>query len=90
MADWTAGVTAIFVRAALVPVNGTCLGYEVLVNSTIPIRGNGIAKTRAFCSVSVDRIAIGSVNCFEPTKFVFAVTSFLGDIMRFFETGHVF
>ena len=48
MAGWTAGVTAIFVRA-LVPVNGTCLGYEALVNSTTPIRGNGIAKTWAFC-----------------------------------------
>ena len=48
MAGLTAGVTAIFVRA-LVPVNGMCLGYGALVNSTIPIRGNGIAKTRAFC-----------------------------------------
>ena len=48
MAGWTAGVTAIFVRA-LVPVNRTCLGYGALVNSTTPIRGNGIAKTRAFC-----------------------------------------
>ena len=48
MAGWTAGVTAIFVRA-LVPVNCTCLGYGALVNSTTPIRGNGIAKTRAFC-----------------------------------------
>ena len=48
MAGWTAGVTAIFVRP-LVPVNGTCLGYGALVNSTTPIRGNGIAKTRAFC-----------------------------------------
>ena len=48
MAGWTAGVTAIFVRA-LVPVNGTCLGYGALVNSTTSIRGNGIAKTRAFC-----------------------------------------
>ena len=48
MAGWTAGVTAIFVTA-LVPVNGTCLGYGALVNSTTPIRGNGIAKTRAFC-----------------------------------------
>ncbi len=48
MAGWTAGVTAIFV-GALVPVNGTCLGYGALVNSTTPIRGNGIAKTRAFC-----------------------------------------
>ena len=47
MAGWTAGVTAIFVRA-LVPVNGTCLGYGALVNSTTPIRGNDIAKTRAF------------------------------------------
>ena len=26
----------------------------------------------------------------EPTKLVFAVTLFLGDITRFFETGHVF
>ena len=48
MAGWTAGVTAIFVRA-LVPVNVTCLGYGALVNSTTPIRGNGIVKTRAFC-----------------------------------------
>ena len=32
-----------------VPVNGRCLGYEVFVNSSTPIRGNGIAKTRAFC-----------------------------------------
>ena len=48
MAGWTAGVTAIFVRA-LVSVNGTCLGYVPLVNSTTPIRGNGIAKTLAFC-----------------------------------------
>ena len=31
------------------PVNGTCLGYGSLVNSTTPIQGNGIAKTRAFC-----------------------------------------
>ena len=31
------------------PVNGTCLGYGTLVNSITPIRGNGIAKTRAFC-----------------------------------------
>ena len=31
------------------PVNGTCLGYGALVNSTTPIRGDGIAKTRAFC-----------------------------------------
>ena len=31
------------------PVNRTCLGYGALVNSTTPIRGNGIAKTRAFC-----------------------------------------
>ena len=30
-------------------VNGTCLGYGELVNSTTPIRGDGIAKTRAFC-----------------------------------------
>ena len=42
------GVTAIFVRA-LVPVNGTCLGYGALLNSTTPIRGNGIAKTLVFC-----------------------------------------
>ena len=48
MAGWTAGVTAIFVRA-LVPVNVTCLGYGALVNSTTPIRGNGIGKTLAFC-----------------------------------------
>ena len=52
MADWTAGVTAIFV-GALVPVNGTCLGYGALVNSTTPIRGNGIAKTHAFCARNV-------------------------------------
>ena len=32
-----------------VPVNGTCLGYGALVNSSTPIRGNGVAKTRAFC-----------------------------------------
>ena len=31
------------------PVNGTCLGYGALVNSITPIRGNGIAKTSAFC-----------------------------------------
>ena len=31
------------------PVNGTCLGYGALVNSTTPVRCNGIAKTRAFC-----------------------------------------
>ena len=30
-------------------VNGTSLGNGALVNSTTPIRGNGIAKTRAFC-----------------------------------------
>ena len=48
MAGWTAGVTAIFERP-FVPVNRTCLGYVALVNSTTPIRGNGIAKTRAFC-----------------------------------------
>ena len=48
MAGQTAGITAIFVRA-LVPVNSTCLGYGALVNSSTPIRGNGIAKTRAFC-----------------------------------------
>ena len=48
MAGWTAGVTAIFVRA-LVPVNGTCLGYGALVNSTIPIQGIVIANTRAIC-----------------------------------------
>ncbi len=30
MAGWTAGVTALFVRA-LVPVNRTCLGYGALV-----------------------------------------------------------
>ena len=30
------------------PVNGTCLGYGALVNSTTHIRGNGIAKTLAF------------------------------------------
>ena len=29
-------------------VNGTCLGYGELVNTT-PILGDGIAKTRAFC-----------------------------------------
>ena len=48
MAGWPAGVTAIFVRA-LAPVNGTCLGYGALVNSTNPVRGNVIAKTRTFC-----------------------------------------
>ena len=48
MAGWTAGVTAIFVRA-LVPVNGTCLGYGALVNSTTPSRGNGIGITHTFC-----------------------------------------
>ena len=48
MAGWTAGVRAPFVRA-LVPVNGTCLGYGALVNSTIPIQGNDIGITRAFC-----------------------------------------
>ena len=34
------------------PVNGTCLGYGALVNSTTPIhtiRVDGIAKTRVFC-----------------------------------------
>ena len=31
------------------PVNGTCLGYEALVNSTTLNRSNGIAKTWAFC-----------------------------------------
>ena len=31
------------------PVNGTCLGYGALVNSTTPIQGKSIAKTRAFC-----------------------------------------
>ena len=46
MAGWPAGVTAIFVRA-LLQVNGTCLGYGALVNSTTPVRGNVIAKTRA-------------------------------------------
>ena len=30
-------------------VNGTCLGYGALVNYTTAIRGNGIAKMRAFC-----------------------------------------
>ena len=35
-------------------------------------------------------VAIGSANGCERTKFVFAVTSFLGDITRFFETGNVF
>ena len=53
MAGWTAGVTAIiFVRALVpvrMPVNVTCLGYSALVNSTTPIRGNGIGKTLAFC-----------------------------------------
>ena len=36
-------------KSANVPANGTCLGYGALVNSTTPIRGNGIAKTHAFC-----------------------------------------
>ena len=31
------------------PVNGMCLGYRALVNSSTSVRGNGIAKTRAFC-----------------------------------------
>ena len=31
------------------PVNGTCLGYGALVNSTTPIRGIVIANTRAIC-----------------------------------------
>ena len=35
--------------AVHVPVNGTCLGYGALVNSSTPIGGNGIANTRAFC-----------------------------------------
>ena len=30
------------------PVNGTCLVYGALVNSTTPIRGNDIAKTLDF------------------------------------------
>ena len=29
--------------------HGTCLGYEALVNSTTPNRGNDIAKTWAIC-----------------------------------------
>ena len=45
MAGWTAGVTAIFVRA-LVLMNGTCLGHGALVNFTTPIRGNNIVKTQ--------------------------------------------
>ena len=52
----------------------------------------GATQTAANRSVWIgrDRIAIGSANGCERTKFVFAVTSFLGDITRFFETGNVF
>ncbi len=41
-------MTANYVGAP-VPVNGTCLGYGALVNSTTPIRGIVIAKTQAIC-----------------------------------------
>ena len=48
----------------------------------------GGANSNCRKSVRVDRIAIDWL-C-EPTKLVFVVTPFLGDITRFFETGHVF
>ena len=49
MAGWTAGVTAIFVRVR-VPVNGTCLGYGALVNSTTPIRGRCYRENAGYLS----------------------------------------
>ena len=45
------------------PVNGTCLGYGALVNSTTPIRGDGFAKTRAFClRLAVHEMFIGIIK----------------------------
>ena len=77
MAGWSAGVTAIVVRA-LVPGNDTCLRYWALVNSTTPIRGNGIAKTQlsvymASCTRNVYCYNKGKNNIYYIIKFKLVV-----------------
>ena len=66
LAGWTASVIAIFVRV-LVPANGTCLGYGALVNSTTPIRGNGITKNAGFLSTAS---CARNVCCDNQSKYL--------------------